>query len=412
MLDPARIFAPIRRETSIALAVSGGADSLALMLLFAEWAPAEGKPRAVVYTVDHRLRPEAAEEAAMVAREAERLGLEARILVWDAPKPATGRQAAAREARYRLMGEAMAQDGSTLLLTAHHRRDQAETVLMRLAHGSGVAGLAGMAPFAEVEAVALFRPLLDTDPDALAALVEHAGLVPARDPSNFDRAYERTRWRDILPDLGRLGLTDARLAQFAGRMARIEAQAQSAARQFIAAHCHVDFLGVAHIAREAFGAADAETAIRALAVAIAAASGQDLRALAPVEAMAARLRNEPGTALTLGGAVIAPRADAILVYREAGRMDAGSLLLTPGQSGRWDNRFTVTAPARAVTVTPAALLTRERFEDLLAQPLAVPVAALHAAPVVRAEDGAILAIGSHVFEAGLSIAGPMLTAWH
>src|SRR5690606_33062367 len=132
-------------------------------------------PRLIVYSLDHGLRPEAAAEVEMVLREAGRLGLAARGLAWTGDKPAAGLQEAARQARYRLIGEAMAGDGATLLLTAHHRADQAETVLMRLAHGSGIEGLKGMTTLSLVEGVPVFRPLLDVEPATLAALVADAG---------------------------------------------------------------------------------------------------------------------------------------------------------------------------------------------------------------------------------------------
>src|SRR5690606_11025992 len=129
----------------LALAVSGGADSLALMLLAHQHARATGAlHRFVVYSVDHGLRLEASDEVAFVLREAGRLGFVARGLRWDGPKPATGIQEAARKARYRLFADAMLRDGAEALVTAHHMGDQAETVLMRLAHGSGIEGLRGM----------------------------------------------------------------------------------------------------------------------------------------------------------------------------------------------------------------------------------------------------------------------------
>src|SRR5690606_14362453 len=148
------------------------------MLMAARWA----RGRAVtllVYTVDHALRPEAAHEAAMVVREATTLGLRARILRWEGDKPGAGVQAAARTARYRLMAAAMKQDGAELLLTAHHLGDQAETVLMRLAHGSGIDGLRGMDRLSFVEGCKIYRPLLDVRPELLREIVDEAGLVPA-----------------------------------------------------------------------------------------------------------------------------------------------------------------------------------------------------------------------------------------
>lgn len=215
--DIEALFAPLEAHGKLGLAVSGGPDSLALMLMAARWA----RGRAVtlfVYTVDHALRPEAADEAAMVVREATTLGLRARSLRWDGDKPGAGVQAAARAARYRLMAAAMEQDGAELLLTAHHLGDQAETVLMRLAHGSGIDGLRGMDRLSFVEGCKIYRPLLDVRPELLREIVDEAGLAPAADPSNHDTGYERVRWRLMLPALEAQGLTLERLGNFARRM--------------------------------------------------------------------------------------------------------------------------------------------------------------------------------------------------
>ncbi|MEQ1770908.1 MAG: tRNA lysidine(34) synthetase TilS [Devosia sp.] len=212
------LFQPLAGYDSLGLAVSGGPDSLALMILAARWAAQPGRPKLFVYTVDHALRPEAADEAAMVVREAGRLGLIARSLRWDGQKPATSVQAAARAARYRLIAAAMEADRVPLLLTAHHLADQAETVLMRMAHGSGVTGLRGMDTLSFVEGCEIYRPLLGVDPQRLRALVMEAGLTPAADPGNDDPSYERVRWRHMLPQLAAMGLTPERLAILAGRL--------------------------------------------------------------------------------------------------------------------------------------------------------------------------------------------------
>ena len=199
------LFAAAAGSGAVGLAVSGGADSLALMLLAHEWANSDpSAPRLVVYTVDHGLRPEAEAETAFVMHEATRRGLAVRTLKWIGKKPSVGLQEAARQARYRLIGDAMRADGVRLLLTAHHRDDQAETVLMRLAHGSGLEGLRGMTPIAEVEGVRVFRPLLGVASDDLRAIVAAAGLTPVADPSNVDHHYERVRWRKALPPLAAL----------------------------------------------------------------------------------------------------------------------------------------------------------------------------------------------------------------
>lgn len=219
LIDAGAIFAPLMQFSRIGLAVSGGPDSLALLLLASEYARKHGAyDRFVVYSVDHNLRPEAAAEVAFVLDTATKLGLQARGLRWDGLKPSTGIQQAARRARYALIGRAMAEDGVEIVVTAHHLGDQAETVLMRLAHGSGVEGLRGMDYFSEVNGIAIVRPLLGVDPVALAQVVATAGLAPVGDPSNLDTDFERVRWRHALPQLAALGIDSRRLSRFADRM--------------------------------------------------------------------------------------------------------------------------------------------------------------------------------------------------
>ena len=409
-LDPAQLFAPVANEKVIGLAVSGGADSLALMLLHAAWAD-PGKPTAIVYTLDHGLRPEARGEAEMVVREAERLGLRARLISWTGEKPSTGRQEAARAARYRLIGEAMGEDGARVLLTAHHRRDQAETVLMRLAHGSGVSGLGGMRGFSQVEGVAIFRPLLDVPPEALAELVARHGLTPAADPSNSDPAYERTRWRDALPGLAALGLTEQGLARTARRLQRVDDFAERTAGQFLSAHFDLDALGVVHCPRVALAQADPEIAVRVLGHGLAAASGGKSCSLARVEALAGRIAAGEQFAATLAGARVEARDDGIVMFRETGRSGLPTLALAAGETALWDGRFEITASV-PLSVGPAAGLTRERFAALTGTPLAAPVAALRAAPLVRGADGAILALGTVGLNLSVSVSQPALTAWN
>jgi tRNA(Ile)-lysidine synthase len=217
--DPAAIFAPLAEYGVIGLAVSGGADSLALMLLAHRYCESvENPPQFIVYTVDHGLRSEAAADAGFVVGEAGRLGFPARLLRWVGRKPKTGLQQAARRARYALIAQAMDVDLARVLVTAHHLHDQAETVLMRLAHGSGLEGLRGMDYAIEIAGITVIRPLLGIDPAALRAVVEAAGMSPVADPGNESAEFERVRWRQMLPQLAALGLTAERLALFALRV--------------------------------------------------------------------------------------------------------------------------------------------------------------------------------------------------
>src|SRR5690606_8891238 len=177
-----------------------------------------------VFTVDHGLCKEAAAEARYAGVLAQELGVPHRILRWKGEKPASGIQAAARKARYRLLLEACRKVGAGDLLVAHHLEDQAETFLLRLARGSGVDGLAAMKPvrlLSEGEPhVRLLRPLLDLPRERLHATVARSGLVPVSDPSNEDERFDRVKARKIAEHLAPLGLDAARLARMAGHMAR------------------------------------------------------------------------------------------------------------------------------------------------------------------------------------------------
>ena len=182
---------------ALGVAVSGGPDSLALLLL----ANAAMPGRVHAATVDHRLRPESAAEAAFVGEVCARLGVPHHVLAdADAPIEGGGVQAQARALRYRLLAGWAAPFG--WLATAHHQDDQAETLLMRMARGAGLAGLAGIRPRRALGSVMLVRPLLGWRRAELEGIVAEAGLDAVDDPSNRSDAYDRTRARALLAERG------------------------------------------------------------------------------------------------------------------------------------------------------------------------------------------------------------------
>lgn len=193
----ARLMAPLGPfETSplLAVAVSGGRDSLALALLAHDWARQRGG-RVAALIVDHGLRAEAADEAAATRRLLAGHGIDGAILRWSGAKPRTGLQEAARTARYRLLREECRHRGILHLLLAHHADDQSETVAMRAARRSGPDGLAGMAALVEQPEVRLLRPLLAVTRAALTATLVARGVKWLDDPSNADLRFERARLR-------------------------------------------------------------------------------------------------------------------------------------------------------------------------------------------------------------------------
>jgi tRNA(Ile)-lysidine synthase len=328
-LDLNVLFAPVAGAKKLGLAVSGGPDSLALMSLAREWAGDAGKPQLIVYSVDHQLRTEAADEVAMVLREARTLGLEARGLRWEGEKPETGIQAAARKARYSLMAAAMATDGAELLLTAHHLGDQAETVLMRFAHGSGVEGLRGMDKFATVAGCRIFRPLLSLEPGELAIIATEAGLTPAFDPSNRDRHYERVRWRQIMPQLEELGLDLRRVGQFAQRMADADALIAADAERAFVTLVHVG-QGDAELPHAGLAALSRVVAVRLLGRVLGLVGGDKKpHALGVLETLHAKLiQRLPLKPTTLHGCVIQSDGMTLSIKPEGARR--ANTLLTAG----------------------------------------------------------------------------------
>src|SRR6266478_1571714 len=219
-----RLFADWKAAPAIVLAVSGGPDSIALMWLAARWRSTLARgPRLIAVTVDHGLRAEAAAEARDVKRLARTLDLPHRTMRWTGEKPKTGLPAAARTARYRLLAQAARASGATHILTAHTRDDQAETLLMRMLRGSGIAGLAAMARESERDGVWLARPLLDIPKSQLVATLSKARITFADEPTTRDATYARPRLRALMPALAEEGGDSRNLARLASRLARANA---------------------------------------------------------------------------------------------------------------------------------------------------------------------------------------------
>ena len=219
------------------VAVSGGPDSIALMHGLAIWGKSRPNISIAVATVDHGLRAQAAQEAADVGEAAARLGLSHKTLHWLGPHPQSGIQEAARTARYALLSEWALSIGAETLITAHTLDDQAETVLMRMAHGSGLAGLAGMSPRTIKNGIGHVRPFLTIAKEHLVATCRARGWAFVVDPSNANPIFARSRWRALAPILAQEGLDAATVARLSERCRRAdEALALKAADIFVNSH--------------------------------------------------------------------------------------------------------------------------------------------------------------------------------
>ncbi|MDQ0390837.1 tRNA lysidine(34) synthetase TilS [Labrys monachus] len=325
------LFASFGGCRHILLAVSGGRDSTAMMLLAALRRRQAGGPDISVATIDHGLRDESARECALVLERAASLGLRGLMRRWTGEKPATRLQEKAREARYRLLSEAAADIGADAIATAHTLDDQAETVLMRLARGSSLDGLAAMRAATRRGALLHLRPLLGTPRARLTATLRQAGMPWIDDPSNVDPRFERTRIRDLLAALGPLGLQAERLALLARRAARGADALDHVAQATLAAAMRRDEEGVV-LDPGLLAGVPAEIRLRVLEKAIAAVRTGDrpsyrlrlerLESL-QAEAEAAIAAGRGGWRRSLGGALVSLDRDGRLLVRPEGERHRG-----------------------------------------------------------------------------------------
>jgi len=264
-----------------AVAVSGGGDSQALMLLLADWARGAKRPLPVVLTVDHGLTSDSARVAQGVVQSAGHCGLQAHKLVWKGSKPAADIEAEARMARYRLMGEWCEAHAIKALYVAHTLEDQAETFLMRLARGSGLDGLAAMRtrspfPVQGFDRLCVVRPLLAMERGPLRAWLESRGEAWIEDPMNGDPRFHRVRIRAAWPALGELGLSPQRIAAAAEHLGRARDALDDATAEFLEAACRFEADRVL-LDGTRLAAAAPEIGLRALAQILSRVSGEPYR---------------------------------------------------------------------------------------------------------------------------------------
>lgn len=336
------LFSDLVDAPALILAVSGGPDSTALMLLAARWRDAlRLKPKLTAVTVDHGLRAESKREAAEVGRLAGKLGLTHRVLNWTGRKPDTGLQEAARAARYALLAKAAREAGALHVLTAHTLDDQAETVLIRMTRGSGLAGLSAMsriAPLPGEASLKLVRPLLEVPKARLIATLRTAQIGFADDPSNRDPRFTRARLRGLMPALAAEGLDAPRLALLARRLKRADAAIEAAvtrAMTELALTCPLP--GATAFDARRLAELPAEVGLRLLGRAIGAAGDEGPVELAKLEALKSALnavqsdKSDKSARFrrSLAGAIVTLAGGTLIVERAPRRR--GRRLTTPGR---------------------------------------------------------------------------------
>jgi tRNA(Ile)-lysidine synthase len=395
-LDPSNLFYHVPAGAPVALAISGGSDSMALLRLAAAWR----KSGIAVLTVDHGLRAESVVEAKRVAAWCAALGLSHVTLAWQGPKPATGLQAKARSARYDLMTTWCRTNGAETLLTAHTMDDQAETVLMRLARTTSFDSLAGIYATSHWKGLRLFRPLLRLRREALRRYLRDLGQEWIDDPSNSDERFERVRIRRALPVLEGLGITVEGLSKLADTAREVSNGLWGATDDWVKQHVRVFDTGYCTVPLTPYIDQAEALKTRILGWLIARLGAGTMPEPAELELLVAWV-DVGGSRRTLGGALIGRRKDHLIIGREPGRIGGEALVVPESGEGLWDHRFEIrSAPGSRVRALGTGALPRVK---------SLPAFVQNALPAVEMPDGSLcvphLGVGEGAtarFHAGLA----------
>ncbi len=363
----------VNPPAALAVAVSGGSDSMALLLLADVWTKQNGVALTAL-TIDHRLRIESANEAKQVASWCAARGITHHTLTWEGEKPESGRQEAARNVRYELLANWCKTSATQYLLTAHHLEDQGETLFFRLARGSGIKGLACMPVASQVYGITLIRPLLRSTKQELQEYLKQHNQTWLEDPTNQRMDYTR--------NIIRKNLAGTNLAKRAGHIANALGKYRNLLENKLASYLtnivFVSPAGYASFAADAFKDLTEMIACDALETIILHVSGstEPLRGHA-VEALRLAMRNPQTFKRTaLGGCLVGyqPKHGNFIISREPKAMQPAKLL--NGQPCMWDNRFEANCDGftiRALGADGLAQMGRktlpEPFKDLPAHVL-------------------------------------------
>ena len=325
----------------VAVAYSGGGDSLALLLAAAAWAQQAGRPLLALH-VDHGLQPDSAAWSAAAERTARGLGADFGLLRWEGEKPAAGLAAAARSARLRLLAEAARQAGARVLLLGHTADDVLEGEVMR-AEGSNLGRLREWSPspmWPEGRGIFHFRPLLDVRRAALRRRLIELGRTWIEDPANQDVRYARTRARRALA-----------LDPPAEPPASAEPDPALAA---LAGAAQIDAAGAISVGRDRLRSADQATVRAFVRQALLCAAGTDRPPRGDrLDRLVMGLLGAGPVDAALSGARVIAGGEQALFVRNAGETARGGLaplVLTPGRPAVWDGRFEAVADRPGLTL--------------------------------------------------------------
>jgi tRNA(Ile)-lysidine synthase len=379
---------PFEPNPCIAVAVSGGADSLALVLLAKNWTDSIAG-RVVALTVDHRLRDESHDEAVYVQRLLEERSIEHHILVWEhgGDKVSSNISARAREKRYELLTNWCLDNSVLHLLVGHHRDDQIENFLIRAERGSGLNGLSAMSLISYLAGTRVLRPLMDCNKESLRKYIYSQGVMSVEDPTNYNQKYKRSAIRKLLDNEG--ALTRDRLYETSRYLARARTAIEQLVVDCAVTSVRVSSYGYALVIWSKFMNYAEEVRLRTLSSLLMVISGR-AHAVRFASLLHAVKHMSSSHKCTLGGCVVEFYRGDFLIYRERGAAKEQSF------SGIgtviWDNRFTITSMGSESSLTISVLSQHSwsQIRKKLAEP-DIPGEVLFTLPQITSR-GELLAI--------------------
>jgi tRNA(Ile)-lysidine synthase len=338
------LLGPFEQNPHIAVAVSGGPDSLVLAMLLNDWA----KHRAGRITgliVDHRLRSESTFEADYTQKVLQAQGIEAHVLSWEGEKPTTRVQERARHKRYELLEQWCRQRGVLHLAIAHHAEDQWETVLYRLSKSSNLTGLCGMSPITLRSFGRMIRPLLGFVKPRIEATLETYALRAVKDPSNQNVRFTRVRWRKLYPELVKLGVTAETIACAVPKWRETLTIYQAAISHAVVDSCSMDCYGTIQVDLRALLSMTRLLQRQVLKRAVWCLSKEPYQ---PDDEVIRKIHEKlfelHQSAVTLHGCYLLKKKEKLLIMRELRAVEERRKIQEPLMY--WDNRFLISVPEK------------------------------------------------------------------
>ncbi len=328
----------------IAVAVSGGADSLCLVHLLIGWCQ-KNDVRLFAFTVNHGLRPEASDEAKSVHTLLTTWGVKHQILLWRGPKPKTRLEEKARQARYDLMYRACKKNKIQHLFLAHHIEDQAETFWARLAHGSGVDGLSAMESVLPWHECFLMRPLLSEKKADIVSYLKRNHIQWFEDSMNQDEVYERVRWRQRQKTLTDWGISPEVVGTLTNRIQSVKYALSFYTKNFVQNNVFLSPLGYAFIQKLAWDIIPEAVRVRVLQQILPILSGDDR--LVSLEGLE-RLLADKRLSFTFAGCQFVKNTKGWYITKEH-REPLKKQPISVCRMTRWD-RFDIISPSKKMVM--------------------------------------------------------------